>query len=412
MRLTLAVSNVGTTAAGELRIRTTLPEQAIFVASHPEPSAAEEGVLRFDLGELAAGDVRRDQHGTRAADGGTGGGEDDRRFLRRRPLADPHRPAPVGARLPSAASSRSGNSSAISAGGPQHWRWRCGTGGGRAGDRRGSRKPAPTCHGGSSWATCRRGRRVRSSCVTLRDGRNRCKSAFLPRTATARKRRRRCKLRCAVLRSRSLWPDPTKSLWATRRCSRSGPRTRAAVRRSRLRVACSMGDGLRLTVVDQQVQFAAKPGQLTWAIGRLAGGESRVLRFQARPVTAGGHLIRAAVENAALESGREQRPAAEKTITVRDRTADEPHRQPVTGTAAADAREIVVVDPITRRARGNAFPAGLFFSTPRQNAKLGAGLPTPSKPPTAGLPWFWRPAVGSVARSETGHNERPQHFVG
>ena len=89
-------------------------------------------------------------------------------------------------------------------------------------------------------------------------------------------------------------------------------------------VACSVGDGLRLTVVDQQVQFAAKPGQLVWAIGRLAGGETKILRFQARPLIAGEQLIRVAVENAAAETGRNPRSAAtEKTITIRDRAVDE-----------------------------------------------------------------------------------------
>lgn len=89
-------------------------------------------------------------------------------------------------------------------------------------------------------------------------------------------------------------------------------------------VACSVGDGLRLTVVDQQVQFAAKPGQLVWALGRLAAGETKVLRFQARPLIAGEQLIRVAVENAAAETGRNPRAAAtEKTITIRDRAVDE-----------------------------------------------------------------------------------------
>jgi hypothetical protein len=91
-----------------------------------------------------------------------------------------------------------------------------------------------------------------------------------------------------------------------------------------IRVACWGGDGLRLTVEDQQVQFATKPGQLIWAIGRLAGGETKTLRFHARPLIAGEQLIRAAVENAAGETGRNPRSAAtEKTITIRDRTADE-----------------------------------------------------------------------------------------
>jgi hypothetical protein len=89
-------------------------------------------------------------------------------------------------------------------------------------------------------------------------------------------------------------------------------------------VACSVGDGLRLTVVDQQVQFAAKAGQLVWALGRLAAGETKVLRFQARPLIAGEQRIRVAVEDAAAGSGGNSRAAAtEKTITIRDRTVDE-----------------------------------------------------------------------------------------
>jgi hypothetical protein len=91
-----------------------------------------------------------------------------------------------------------------------------------------------------------------------------------------------------------------------------------------VRVACSVGDGLRLTVEDQQVQFTTKPGQLIWAIGRLAGGETKTLRFQVRPLIAGEQLIRAAVENAAGEAGMNPRSVTiEKTITIRDRAVDE-----------------------------------------------------------------------------------------
>ncbi len=89
-------------------------------------------------------------------------------------------------------------------------------------------------------------------------------------------------------------------------------------------VACSVGDGLRLTVIDQHVQFATKPGQLVWAIGRLAGGETKILRFQARSMIAGEQRIRVTVEDVAAETSKNQRPAAtEKTITIRDRTVDE-----------------------------------------------------------------------------------------
>jgi len=49
-----------------------------------------------------------------------------------------------------------------------------------------------------------------------------------------------------------------------------------------------------------------------------------------------------------------------------------------------------------RRTHFSNFAAGL--------PKFGAGLPTPPKRPTAGLPEPGRPAVGGVARSETGHN--------
>ena len=91
-----------------------------------------------------------------------------------------------------------------------------------------------------------------------------------------------------------------------------------------VRVLCSARDGLRLTVLDQQVQFATQPGQMTWAIGRLAAGETKVLRLRARPATAGEHVIRVAIESESDEVGRLPRPAvAEKTITVRDRAAHE-----------------------------------------------------------------------------------------
>jgi len=87
-------------------------------------------------------------------------------------------------------------------------------------------------------------------------------------------------------------------------------------------VSCEVGDGLRLTVVDQQVQFAAKPGQLVWALGRLAGGETKTLRFEARPLVAGDQRIRVWLENTVAGTGP-RATAAEKTITIRDRSNDE-----------------------------------------------------------------------------------------
>jgi uncharacterized repeat protein (TIGR01451 family) len=91
-----------------------------------------------------------------------------------------------------------------------------------------------------------------------------------------------------------------------------------------VRVRCSASEGLRLTVLDQQVQFTTHAGQVTWALGRLAAGETRVLRLKARPTTAGEQLIRVAIESELDEIGKLPRPvAAEKTITVRDRDVDQ-----------------------------------------------------------------------------------------
>lgn len=91
-----------------------------------------------------------------------------------------------------------------------------------------------------------------------------------------------------------------------------------------VRVQCSVGDGLRLTVLDRQVQFATRQGQLTWAIGRLAAGETKVLRLKVRPANAGEHLIRATIESESDRAGKLPRPAAaEKTISVRDRAGYE-----------------------------------------------------------------------------------------
>jgi hypothetical protein len=39
-------------------------------------------------------------------------------------------------------------------------------------------------------------------------------------------------------------------------------------------------------------------------------------------------------------------------------------------------------------------------------ARARRGSPTPPKPLTKGLPRDWRPSVGRVARSETGHSNR------
>ena len=157
------------------------------------------------------------------------------------------------------------------------------------------------------------GRRARSSCAMLPAERNRCRSGSLPRTAMGPKRRRECRSRCDAPPWKSPLSVPTPSPWGTRPCSRSVRRTRAPAAAEPVRVACSVGDGLRLTVEDQQVQFATKPGQLIWAIGRLAGGETKILRFQARPLIAGEQLIRVAVENAAGESaGIRVRPPPRK----------------------------------------------------------------------------------------------------
>lgn len=88
-------------------------------------------------------------------------------------------------------------------------------------------------------------------------------------------------------------------------------------------VICSMGDGLRLTVVDQHVQFTAQPGQLVWALGRLASGETKTLRFQASPLVAGEQRMRVALENAVAGAGGNPRSsAAEKVLIIRDRTND------------------------------------------------------------------------------------------
>lgn len=89
-------------------------------------------------------------------------------------------------------------------------------------------------------------------------------------------------------------------------------------------VRLSVGEGLRPTVLDQQVQFATHAGQLTWALGRLAAGETKVLRLTARPTTAGEHLLRVAIDSGPEAIGKLPRPAAaEMTITVRDRDVDQ-----------------------------------------------------------------------------------------
>lgn len=91
-----------------------------------------------------------------------------------------------------------------------------------------------------------------------------------------------------------------------------------------VRVRCSASEGLRLTVLDQHVQFTTHAGQVTWALGRLAAGETRILRLKVRPTTAGEQLIRVAIESESDNVGQLPRPvAAEKTITVRDRDVDQ-----------------------------------------------------------------------------------------
>jgi len=319
MRLTLAVRNAGATAATALRIRTTLPDQAVFVASHPEPSAAEQGVLH--LGDLPAGVVRKI----------------DLELL-------PRAAGPV--EVKTVADFSVATHSRIHIGRPQlsltcqapqaadlgdQVRYRLvvrNTGDGLAeqvvvepqvldvGSRPHSRRQFPL--GDLPPGAFRE--------ITLSDAARRADSLLVRFYASDRSGSEAAAEVCVQVRRPAVeimlaGPDEItlgdEGLFEIRAANMGSGSVEP------VRVTCSVGDGFHLTVVDQQVQFATKPGQLTWAIGRLAGGEAKTLRFQARPVTAGEQQIRVAVEKVGADTGRYPRPAAEKTILIRDRTIDE-----------------------------------------------------------------------------------------
>jgi hypothetical protein len=321
MRLNLAVRNAGGTSAAAVRIRTTLPDQAAFVASHPEPSAARQGVLHFDLGDLAAGTVQHIE-------------------LELLPQAAGPLEVQTVADFSVAARSR------IHIGRPQlsltcqappaadwgdavHYRLVvCNTGDGLAEQvviepqvLDAARRPHV--------------RRVfslgdlppgASREITLSDAARRAHSALVrffasDRSGAEASTEVRVQVRRPAVEITLVGPDEItlgdEGSFEIR-AANTGDGSAEPVR-----VACTVGAGLRLAVVDQQVQFATRPGQLTWAIGRLAAGETRILRFQACPVTAGEQQIRVAFESVGAEAGRDPRPIADKTIRIRDRTIDQ-----------------------------------------------------------------------------------------
>lgn len=321
MRLNLAVRNAGGTSAAAVRIRTTLPDQAVFVASHPEPSAAQQGVLHFDLGDLPAGTVQHIE-------------------LELLPQAAGSFELQTVADFSVAARSR------IHIGRPQlsltcqappaadwgdlvHYRLVvCNTGDGLAEQV----VIEPQVLDAARRPHVRRAFSLgdlppgASREITLSDAARRAHSALVRFFASDRNGSEATADVCVQVRRPEVeitlaGPDEItlgdEGLYEIR-AANTGNGSAEPVR-----VACTVGTGLRLAVVDQQVQFATQPGQLTWAIGRLAAGETKTLRFQARPVTAGEQQIRVAVENAGADTGREPRPIADKTIRIRDRTIDQ-----------------------------------------------------------------------------------------
>jgi len=321
MRLILAVRNAGASPAGALRIRTTLPEQAVFVASHPEPSAAEQGVLHFELGDLPAGAVR----------------QIDLELL-------PRAAGPI--EVKNVADFSVASCALIHIGRPQlsltcqapqaaelgdHVRYRLVIR--NTGDALAEQVMVePQVVGAGHRPQARRRFSVgdlapgASREITLSDAARRPDALLVRFFASDRNGSEAEAEVCVQVRRPAVEITLTgadeitlgdEGLFEIRAANTGG----AAV--EPVRVACAVGDGLRLTVVDQQVQFSTTPGQLTWAIGRLAGGETRTLRFHARPVTAGEQQIRVTLENGGDEMPRYPRPAAEKTISIRDRTVDE-----------------------------------------------------------------------------------------
>jgi hypothetical protein len=74
---------------------------------------------------------------------------------------------------------------------------------------------------------------------------------------------------------------------------------------------------------------------------------------------------------------------------------------------AAERRYIIAkgASPWNRSEQQSLAPEG------RYQARFGERLPTPPKRPTESSPIAGRPSVGSVARSETGHNSAPDHCL-
>ena len=321
MRLILAVRNTGGTAAGEVRIRTTLPDQAVFVASHPEPSAADPGVLHFDLGTLTAGAVRTIEL-----------------------EVVPHTVGPV--EVKTVADFSVVTSSLIHIGRPSL---------------------SLTCQAPPAADP---GMPVRYRLVVRNTGDGIAEQVVvepqMSEAADEPPRQRRFLVgdlppgasREITVRDTARGGDAmlVRFFASDRNGSEAVAEVRVPVRRPAVeitlvgpeeivlgdqglfeiravntgtgavepvRVACAASIGLRLTVPDQQEQCDTKPGQLSWAIDRLAGGETKTLRFQARPVKAGEQQIRVTVEDAGREAGRARPAAAERTIRIRDRITDD-----------------------------------------------------------------------------------------
>ncbi len=83
---------------------------------------------------------------------------------------------------------------------------------------------------------------------------------------------------------------------------------------SNVRVACSLPADLRLTVIGSSVEFSPDFSAMTWQVGELVGGATKVLRFKARLGAQGEHTLRAVLESDRLATPQ----TTEATISVQD----------------------------------------------------------------------------------------------
>jgi hypothetical protein len=79
-------------------------------------------------------------------------------------------------------------------------------------------------------------------------------------------------------------------------------------------VICTLPADLRMTVVENEVEFSPDFSTMTWQVGDMVGGATEVLRFKARVGSEGRHTLRAVLQSDRLATPQ----TTEATIGVHD----------------------------------------------------------------------------------------------